>query len=76
MATIKQDVVTTQRISKTLKARLFLSASLFWFGLLSWFLPYGGALDDSEGLSWSASVMILGSVWYVITKILIWWQHG
>jgi hypothetical protein len=46
------------------------------FGLLSWFLPYGGALDTTEGLSWSVTAMIIGGVWYMITKILIWWNHA
>jgi hypothetical protein len=69
------DTVTTQRTSKPLKAQLFLSVSLFWFGLLSWFLPYGGVLDATEGLSWSATVMIIGGVWYVVTKIQVWWNH-
>ena len=67
--------VTTERTSKPLKAQLFLSAGLFWFALLSWFLPYGGALDDSDGISWSAAAMMIGGVWYVITKVLIWWHH-
>ena len=68
--------ITTQRTSKPLKAQLVISAYLFWFALLSWFLPYGGALDDTEGISWSATAMIIGGVWYVITKIMIWWNHG
>jgi hypothetical protein len=68
--------VTIQRTSKPLKAQLFLSTFFFWFGLLSWFLPYGGALDASEGLSWSVTVMLIGGAWYVVTKVLIWWHHA
>ena len=45
----REDIVTTQRTSKTLKIQLLISAFLFWFGLLSWFLPYGGALDNTKG---------------------------
>jgi hypothetical protein len=67
--------MTTQRTNKALKAQLFLSGFLFWFGLLSWFLTYGGAHDSTDGLSWSAATMIVGGLWYVITKILIWWSH-
>jgi len=73
---ILNETITTQRTSKPLKAQLLLSVCLFWFGLLSWFLPYGGALDTSEGLSWSSAVMIVGGAWYVITKVMIWWEHG
>jgi hypothetical protein len=66
---------TTQRTSKPLKAQLLISSFLFWFSLLSFFLPYGGALDTTEGLPWSVTAMIIGAVWYMITKVLIWWHH-
>jgi hypothetical protein len=48
---------------------------LMIFGGFSWFLPYGGALDTTEGLPWSVTAMIVGAVWYVATKVMIWWQH-
>ena len=67
--------VTTQSTSKPLKAQLFLSVSLFWFGLLSWFLPHGHS-SDVLGISWAAALAILGGVWYVGTKVMIWWEHG
>ena len=73
--TVKQNAITTQRTSKTLKAQLALSMFLMLFGGLSWFLPYGGALDGCEGLSWSATMVIVGSVWYVVTRTGIWWEH-
>ncbi len=72
---IKQNTITIQRTSKTLKAQLAISMFLVWFSGMSWFLPYGGALDDSNGLSWSATMVVIGGVWHVITKIAIWWQH-
>ena len=74
MAT-KQSTITTQRTSKTLKAQLAISMFLMIFGGFSWFLPYGGSLDDTEGLSWSAAMVIIGGVWYVVTKVMIWWNH-
>jgi hypothetical protein len=52
-----------------------ISSFLFWFGLLSFFLPYGGVLEPAEGLPWSVAAMIIGGVWYMIIKVLIWWQH-
>ena len=67
--------IAIEKTSKPLKAQLVISSFLFWFGLLSWFLPYGGALDTTEGLSWSVTAMIIGGVWYMITKVLIWWNH-
>ena len=67
--------VITQRTSKPLKAQLLISAMLFWFGLLSWFLPHGQT-PEIAGLPWSSAAAITGAVWYVITKMVIWWEHG
>ena len=66
--------VLTERTSKPLKAQLLISGFLFWFGLLSWFLPYGHT-SEVPGLSWAATMMILGGVWYIVTRIGVWWQH-
>ena len=71
----EQQTVTTQRTSKPLKAQLFLSSTLFWFALLSWFLPYGHSTDIA-GLSWAAFAMIAGAVWYTAIKLAVWWHHG
>ena len=67
--------ITTQRTSKPLKAQLFLSVSLFWFGLLSWLLPHGHT-SEVLGISWAAAMMILGGVYYFGVKVMIWWGHG
>jgi hypothetical protein len=72
---VSKSTITTQRTSKVLKAQLAFSMFLMLFAGLSWFLPYGGALDDSEGLSWSATMVIVGFVWFVKVKIAIWWMH-
>ena len=69
------QTVTTQRTRKKLKARLFLSVSLFWFGLLSWFLPHGHSFEIL-GLSWAAAAPIAGGIWIVGVKVMIWWEHG
>jgi hypothetical protein len=55
--------ITTQRTSKPLTAQLLLSASLFWFALLSWLLPYGGSMSRSKGVEGNLpkfSVMVKG----------------
>jgi hypothetical protein len=69
------QAITTQRTSKPLKAQLLISTFLFWFGLLSYFLPHGHT-SEVLGLPWSAVVMIIGGTWYMITKVMVWWQHG
>lgn len=54
--------MTTERTSKTLKAQLAISSYLMLFGGFSWFMPYGGAFDGSERLSWPATMMIVGEL--------------
>lgn len=66
--------ITLEKTSKPLKAQLFLSLFTIAFGALSWFLPYGHSADLAE-ISWSAAVTFAGAVWYVVTRVLIWWQH-
>jgi hypothetical protein len=44
-------------------------------GLLSWLLPHGHS-SELLGISWAAAATIAGGVWYVITKVMVWWQHG
>jgi hypothetical protein len=73
--TYKSQTVTTQHTSKPLKAQLLISVSLFWFGLLSWFLPHGHS-SEVLGISWATAATILGGVWYVRTKGMLWWEHG
>lgn len=73
--TTEMKTVTTQRTGKLLKAQLAISMFLMIFGGFSWFLPYGGVFDGSEGLSWSATMAIVGGVWNVVTRIGIWWEH-
>jgi hypothetical protein len=68
-------IITTQRTSKPLKAQLFLSVSLFWFGLLSWFLPHGHT-SEVLGISWAATATIAGGAWYVVINVCVWWEHG
>jgi hypothetical protein len=57
--------ITIQRTSKTLKVQFFLSAALFWFGALL-------LLFSGKGYF---SIMLLGGIWHLIVKLLIWWQH-
>ena len=66
--------VTTQQTSKRLKIQLLISAFLCCFGILNWFLPYGHSMELG-GVSWAAGMGILGAIWYVIIKVMIWWQH-
>lgn len=66
---------TIQRTSKPLKLQLVISAWIFWFALFFWFLQFGQP-GENGGISWPAVATVIGGIWYVVTKVHIWWQHA
>lgn len=62
--------VTTELTSKNLKSQILISAFLFWGGLV-----WGIATADSEASGFAGLAMFIGLIWYIITKINIWWNH-
>ncbi len=64
---------TVQLTSKNLKMQILISSVLFWGGLIVGFNSAGG--DNPEIMSYSSSSIIIGFVWYIITKIRVWWNH-
>ncbi len=70
-----RSLSTIELTSKPLKAHLALSAFLFWFGLLSCFLPHGHSAEIA-GASWSAFAVIIGAVCYVGTRVMVWLGYG
>jgi hypothetical protein len=71
---------TIQETSKRLKLHILISAVLFWGGLLWMFLAIQGARADEQGFSTltpmiTTLMMLTGFVWYIVTKVRIWWHH-
>jgi hypothetical protein len=68
-------LTTTQSTSKRLKGQILVSALLFWGGLILWF---GQLADAKPGVTPSLLpmfVMMVGIIWYLVTKSRIWWHH-
>ena len=61
----REDIVTTQRTSKTLKIQLLISAFLFWFGLL-----IGGAPSFGSGAAALGPAIMGGVGVYAIYGIM------
>ena len=72
---IGTPLTTTQLTSKRLKIHIIFSALAFWIGLI-WFIC-GFAADQNNPSPSPVAVILLivGMVWYIITKIRIWWHH-
>lgn len=70
-------LTTTQETSKRLKVHILISAFMIWGGL-GWSVVKIMATTDGTPSSPSAvaSLMFMvGFVWYLTTKIRIWWHH-
>lgn len=74
-AAISAPLTTVQETSKQLKLHIILSALLFWGGLLWFFVAASGHQPGQEVSPWPALSLFVGMVWYLVTKIRIWWHH-
>ena len=71
---------TIQQTSKRLKMQILISAALFWGGIV-WMIVVASSasragVPPSRVATVIATLMILaGLVWYVVTKLRVWWHH-
>lgn len=67
--TIGTRLTTVQETSKKLKLQIILASILFWGGLGFFYIIF----RKEEGVFLIMS--IAGAIWYVVTKIRVWWHH-
>lgn len=68
-------LTTIQETSKKLKLNIVFSSTLFWIGLV-WAFAINNAADQNVEPSVIPSFFVLvGIVWYLITRFRIWWHH-
>jgi len=63
---------TVQLTSKSLKMQIILSLIVFFIGVLLFlnsFFSYG------EGSGIYGFILFVGIIWFIITKMRIWWHH-
>ena len=66
-------LATTQLTSKRLKIQIVYSSLAFWIGVL-WLVI--SCLGEEETASPLAGILLtIGMIWYIVTKIRIWWHH-
>jgi len=68
---------TVQLTSKNLKMQIIISSVLFWGGLIVGYnmVKVNAGGGNPETISYSAFSVVIGFVWYIITKIRVWWHH-
>ena len=68
------DVQTIERTGKGLKAHSCLSSLLVIAGF---FLAlFGHAWDNSLVSGFGVAAVVIGLCWWLLARILIWWNHG
>ena len=67
---------TIQQTSKRLKAHIIFSSLAFWIGLV-WLLIVINSDSKTPDTSTPIPVLLLliGLIWFLITKFRIWWHH-
>ena len=69
-------LITTQETSKKFKLQIIVSAVMFWGGLISIFSKAGNPDRVAvEGINYPVLFVSLGFVWYIVTKLRVWWHH-
>lgn len=63
-------LTTVQETSKKFKLQIVLASILFWVGLF-----FGFKLKGEGGVASFVIISLIGAIWYVVTKIRVWWHH-
>ncbi len=71
---IGTPVTTTQNTSKALKSQSIAALVLTVGGCSVAMTGTPGSGESAATLG--AAAMVIGLVWYVVTRIRIWWHHG
>ena len=67
-------LLTIQETSKKLKMQIIISSIMFWVGLFMAF-SYAQAIGEDSSPTIPAFMMLIGLIWYLITRFRIWWHH-
>lgn len=68
-------LTTTQTTSKKLKAQTLISVALIIVGIFGLFSSANDpAWADNPSL-WPGLFLTAGFIWYIVTRVRIWWHH-
>lgn len=66
------ELTTVQETSKKFKTHIIIASLMFWGGFFAIFEAGGDPTRDAGNAPIVAAV---GTVWYIVTKLRIWWHH-
>ena len=70
------QIKTVQETSKKLKLQILISSVVFWVAVIWLFIDVNLVKDAGAEMSLTSSILLLISMlWYIVTRIRIWWHH-
>ena len=69
-------LTTVQDTSKKLKLQSLIAALCIIVGVIVAISAASASTNSSGGSTFASIIIIAGFIWFVITRIRIWWHHG
>ena len=68
---------TVQETSKRFKLQTVIASLMLWMGVILTVVQINSPPTDTDGepLFIGMILLVVGLVWYIITRIRIWWHH-
>ncbi len=69
-------IKTVQETSKKLKLQILISSIMFWVGIIWLFIEINNVkINGGEPSQTPNFLLLIGIIWYVVTKVRVWWHH-
>ena len=69
------QLTTIQLTAKRLKVQIVFSSLAFWVGIIWFFFGFAGEGENSSLSPVAAILIVISIIWFIVTKIRIWWHH-
>jgi endogenous inhibitor of DNA gyrase (YacG/DUF329 family) len=74
-AAIGTTVSTIQETSKRLKIHIIGSSLFWWAGVILVVISFNATTDSSTMGVVGLLLLLVGTIWHIITKLRVWWHH-
>ena len=74
-APVAPPVATIQETGKGLKLEILLAAICCLTGGIWIIVAYKTSTASADSIAFAVSLLVVGALWYFVTKIRIWWHH-
>jgi uncharacterized membrane protein YvbJ len=65
-------LTTVQETSKKLKLQIIIASVIFWLGFIWAIMKFQA--DEPPGTA-PVVLVLIGMVWYLVTRFRVWWHH-